>query len=229
MNILALDTSTKHFSLAVAKDGKTLRHRSILLKKVLSDSIMPAIQDILKKAGLTLAKLDGFAVGLGPGSFTSLRVGLATVKGLAFALKKPVVGISSLDVLALNVKEDGQVCVISDAKRNMAYACIYRKKDGALKRKSKYLLTDIQNVLKQIKGETTFIGDGVPLFREVIEKTSGIKPRFANCEPRFTIQMYPQAKHLATLAMKRFESKEHDAVGSLVPLYLYPEDCQVQR
>ena len=229
MNILALDTSTKHFSLAVAQNGKTLRHRSIFLKKVLSDSIMPAIVGILKKSGLTLAKLDGFAVGLGPGSFTSLRVGLSTVKGLAFALKKPVVGISSLDVLALNISGDGQICVVCDAKRNMVYACLYEKKADALKRKSKYLLTDIQNVLKQVKGEATFVGDGVPLFRETIEKVSGIKPRFANCEPRFTIQMYPQAKHLATLAMKRFESKEHDAVGSLVPLYLYPEDCQVVK
>lgn len=227
MNILAIDTSSKHFSLAVAKDGKTLRYRSILLKKVLSDSIMPAIQGILKKAGLTFTKLDGFAVGLGPGSFTSLRVGLSTVKGLAFALKKPVVGIPSLDVLAMNVKDDGQVCVVCDAKRNMAYACLYQKKGGVLKRKSKYLLTDIQNVLKQVKGEVTFIGDGVSLFKNVIENAAGIKPQFTNCAPRCTI--YPQAKHLAALALKRFESKEYDAAESLVPLYLYPEDCQVMN
>lgn len=224
MNILALDTSSKHFSLAVAKDGKTLRYRSILLKKVLSDSIMPAIQGILKKAGLTFAKLDGFAVGLGPGSFTSLRVGLSTVKGLAFALKKPVVGIPSLDVLALGVKGDGQVCVVCDAKRNMAYACLYRKKEDTLKRKSKYLLTDIGNVLKGVKGDVTFVGDGVPLFREAIEKAAGIKAHFVGEK-----QMYPQARHLAALAMRRFESKEYDAAESLVPLYLYPEDCQVQR
>ncbi|MBI5150264.1 MAG: tRNA (adenosine(37)-N6)-threonylcarbamoyltransferase complex dimerization subunit type 1 TsaB [Candidatus Omnitrophica bacterium] len=224
MNILALDTSSKHFSLAVAKDGKVLYSRSIFLKKVLSDSIMPAIQGILKKAGLTLAKLDGFAVGLGPGSFTSLRVGLATVKGLAFALKKPVVGIPSLDILALNVKEDGQVCVVCDAKRNMAYACLYQKKGNVLKRKSKYLLTDIQNVLKQVQGEVTFVGDGVPLFQEAIGRAAGIKARFTGGK-----QMYPQAKHLATLALKRFESKEYDAAESLVPLYLYPEDCQVTK
>ena len=238
MNLLAIDTSTKHFSLAVAKDGKTLRHRGLFLEKVLSDSIMPAIQDILKKAGLTLAQLDGFAVGLGPGSFTSLRVGLSTVKGLAFALQKPVVGISSLDVLALNaepcfagrnperrrrISGDGQICVACDAKRNMVYACLYQKKGGVLKRKSKYLLTEIKNVLKQIKGETTFIGDGVPLFREAIENAAGIKPRFAGEK-----QMYPQAKHLAALAFKRFEAKEHDAPERLVPLYLYPEDGQVQ-
>ncbi len=224
MNLLAFDTSSKHFSLAVVKDGKTLCYRSIVLKKVLSDSIMPAIRGILKKAGLTLAKIDGFAVGLGPGSFTSLRVGLATVKGLAFALQKPVVGISSLDVLALNVSADGQVCVVCDAKRNMVYACLYQKKGDALKRKSKYLLADIKDVLKKIKGEVTFVGDGVPLFRGTIEKAAGIKPRFAGEK-----QMYPQAKHLAALALRRFEAKDYDAPETLVPLYLYPEDCQVVK
>ncbi len=224
MNLLALDTSSKHFSPAVVKDGKTLCYRSIVLKKVLSDSIMPAIRGILKKAGLTLAQIDGFAVGLGPGSFTSLRVGLATVKGLAFALKKPVVGVPSLDVLAMNVTGDGQVCVVCDAKRNMVYACVYQKKGDALKRKSKYLLADIKDVLKRIKGEVTFVGDGVPLFREAIEKAVGVSPRFTGEK-----QMYPRAKHLATLALKRFEAKDYDAAETLVPLYLYPEDCQVQK
>lgn len=224
MNLLAIDTSSKHFSLAVVKDGKVLYSRSIFLKKVLSDSIMPAIQGILKKAGLTLAGIDGFAVGLGPGSFTSLRVGLATVKGLAFALKKPVVGVSSLDVLALGAKGDGQVCVVCDAKRNMVYACLYQKKGDALKRKSKYLLTDIQNVLKQVAGDVTFVGDGVPLFREAIEKAAGIKPCFAGEK-----YMYPQAKHLAIPAMERFKAKKYDNAETLVPLYLYPEDCQVVK
>ncbi len=227
MNLLAIDTSTKHFSLAVARDGKVLHYRSILLKKVLSDSIMPAIEGILKQSRFTLKQIDGFSVGLGPGSFTSLRVGLATVKGLAFATAKPVVGIPSLDVLAMNVKDDGQVCSLCDAKRNMVYACVYQKKGDALKRKSKYLLTDIGNVLKRIKGDATFVGDGVLLFRETIEKTAGLKPRFANCAPRCTI--YPQAKHLITLALKRFEAKDYDAAETLVPLYLYPEDCQVQK
>src|SRR3989338_11288628 len=163
MNILAFDTSSKHFSLAVAKDGKTLHSRSIFLKKVLSGSIMPAIQGILKKAGLTLAKLDGFCVGLGPGSFTSLRVGLSTIKGLAFALKKPVVGISSLDGLAMNVKEDADILTVVDAKRNLFYTCFYQKKGIALKRKSKYLLLSADEVLKVMKPGMILVGDGVGL------------------------------------------------------------------
>lgn len=224
MNILALDTSSRHFSLAVAKNGKVLRSRNIVLKKVLSDSIMPAIGGILKKAGLTIDELDGFAVGLGPGSFTSLRVGLSTVKGLAFATGKPVVGVSSLDILALNGTGDGQVCVVCDAKRNLVYACLYEKKGTALKKKSKYLLTDIGNVLKQVKDDVTFVGDGIPLFRAVIEKAAGIKPQFAGEK-----QMYPQARHLAALALERFKAKKYDDAETLVPLYLYPEDCQIQK
>jgi len=133
-------------------------------------------------------------------------------------------------VLALNVSGDGQVCVVCDAKRNMVYACLYQKKGDALKRKSKYLLADIKDVLSasrqrgRIKGDVTFVGDGVPLFREAIEKAAGIKARFAGEK-----QMYPQARHLATLALKRFEAKDCDAAETLVPLYLYPEDCQVQK
>ena len=83
MLILSIDTSTKHFSLAVSENGTVLGSKSLKSKKVLSSTIIPAIEKVLKKAGVTLDKIDGFAVGLGPGSFTSLRVGVATVKGLA--------------------------------------------------------------------------------------------------------------------------------------------------
>ena len=137
MNLLAIDTSTKNLSLAVTKKGKVVKFRNVKLTRPLSSSIMPSIKKILNSAGITLSKLDGFAVGLGPGSFTGLRVGLSTIKGLAFATKKPVVGISSLDVLAMNIKEDcAQICTLCDAKRNLVYACLYEKKGATLKRKS---------------------------------------------------------------------------------------------
>jgi len=139
MNLLAIDTSTKSFSLAVAKCGKVVKYRNAQLKRPLSSSIIPDIKRIMSSAGMSISKLDGFAVGLGPGSFTSLRVGLSTVKGLAYSVDKPVIGISSLDILAMNIKEDDiQVCTLSDAKRKMVYACIYDKKDGQLKRKGEY-------------------------------------------------------------------------------------------
>lgn len=225
MNLLAIDTSTKNLSLAVAKQGKVEKFRNVNLKRPLSSSIMPSIKRILDSAGIIPAKLDGFAVGLGPGSFTSLRVGLSTIKGLAFALNKPVIGISSLDILAMNVKEDhAQICVLCDAKRNLVYACVYEKNGSVLKKKSDYVLESIDDVMKRIKGEVIFIGDGVKLFRNDINKVKDICPIFADGK-----LAYPQARCLAPLALAKFQNGRSDDIAKLVPLYLYPEHCQVRN
>jgi len=225
MNLLAIETSTKNLSLAVAKGGKVVKFRNVKLKRPLSSSIIPSIKKILDSAGISLAELDGFAVGLGPGSFTSLRVGLSTIKGLAFASNKPVIGISSLDVLAMNVKGDHkQICVLCDAKRNLVYSCLFGKKGFILKKKSNYVLESIDKVLKKTKGEIIFIGDGVELFRDDINKANNTSPVFADEK-----LAYPQAKHLVSLALKKFQNGSEDNVAELVPLYLYPEHCQVRN
>jgi len=222
MNLLSIDTSTKNLSLAVSQDEKILKFRNMKLDRPLSSSIMPGIKGIL---GDGLAKLDGFAVGLGPGSFTSLRVGLATVKGLALATGKPVAGVSSLDVLAMGIqKEKVQVCVLCDAKRNLVYACFYEKQGLVLKRKSEYLLAGIGDVLKKIKGEVTFIGDAVKLFKNDIGRAKGIRPSFSSEK-----HVFPQAKFLALLALQRFCEGKTDDINQLVPLYLYPDHCQVRK
>lgn len=225
MYILSIDTSTKNFSLAVSCGEKVVACRNVRLKGVLSSSIVPGIRGILKKSGLELSRIDGFAVGLGPGSFTSLRVGLATVKGLAFAVQKPVVGIPSLDILAMNLPGDcPQICTLSDAKRKLVYACCYQKKGLILKKKGKYLLEGIEDVLKRLKGGVVFIGDGVPLFKETIRRAKGIVPVFAK-----ESLMYPRAGCMVHLALERFKKGKTDDVSKLTPLYLYPKDCQVQR
>ena len=235
MKILALETSTKRFGLAISDGKKVLTQRNIVLKKVLSSSIIPAIDQMLKRLKITLKDIDGFAIGLGPGSFTSLRVGLATVKAFALTLEKPVVGISSLDVLANNVKDKpvDQVCVIVDARRNMVYASIYEKKGDCLDRSSEYMLTALDNVLDQVKGNTLFIGDGLSLYRENIVKAyrEAAKKHKTSCKPLFTEEKfwYPRAGELAKIANERFEAKDPDSIEKLVPLYLYPEDCQVSR
>jgi len=225
MNLLAIDTSTNNLSLAVTKKDKVVKFRNVKLTRPLSASIMPSIKKIIDSAGITLSRLDGFAVGLGPGSFTGLRVGLSTIKGLAFATKKPVVGISSLDVLAMNIKADHvQICTLCDAKRNLVYACLYEKKGSLLKRKSDYVLESIDAVLKKIKGEVIFIGNGVELFRNDIQKVTNISPIFV--DEKYPL---PRARCLAPLALERFQKGEKDDIAQLVPLYLYPEYCQVRN
>lgn len=224
MNLLAIDTSTKNFSIAVSCDEKVLAYKNVKLDKILSSSIIPGIQVILKKAKLTRADIDGFAIGLGPGSFTSLRVGLSTIKGLAFAMQKPVVGVPSLDLLAAGLGADHpQIVVIMDAKRNLVYSCLYSLKNNQLKRQSDYRLSPIGDILKEIKGEAFFVGDGIGLFKQDIERCRHLKGIFA--EEKWWV---PQARWIVPIALERFKKKNFDKVADLLPLYLYPEDCQVR-
>ena len=226
MKILAIETSTKHFSLAVSIGSRKIKQKNILLKGVLSSSIIPAIEQILKTSGIKAQELDGFAVGLGPGSFTSLRVGLSTIKALAFALGKPIVGISSLDVLVMNIKDKSaaQICVINDARRNLIYAGLYRNTNGQTKKVSGPHLLTIEELLPKIKGSTIFVGDAIPLFQERIAAVLGSRAIFAESK-----QWNPQAKELVALSQQRLHNKEFNAAETLVPLYLYPEDCQVKK
>ncbi len=228
MKILSLETSTKTFSLAVSDHQKILASRHFKLTKVLSSSIIPAINGILKKSRLALKDLDGFAIGLGPGSFTSLRVGLSTVKGLSFATGKPIVGISSLDVLAMNAPSTvgASICVACDARRNLVYSCFYRRSKNGLERTSEYFLAEIDEILNKIKGTAFFVGDGVGLYKEKIVARGQQSSRNLLAQEK---DWYPHARYLAELATPRFVKKEFDSVDEIVPLYLYPEDCQIQK
>ena len=171
MRLLSIDTSTKTFSVAVTDGGKVLAKKDIVLEKILSDSIIPTIDKVLAKAKIPLKKLDGFAIGLGPGSFTSLRVGVSTVKALSFAMGKPVVGVPSLDVIAQGVLKFhtvGNIVIVCDAKRSLVYAAFYAVKAGKIVRKGKYLLQPIEEVLLRISAPVLLVGDAIGLFKDEI-------------------------------------------------------------
>jgi tRNA threonylcarbamoyladenosine biosynthesis protein TsaB len=224
MKILAIDSSTKRFSLAVADGERVLVSRNRVSRDVLSSSIIPAVRMILKRAGISLRDCDAFAVGLGPGSFTSLRVGLATVKGLAFAVHKPVIGIPSLDTLAANGYDEDvrQICVICDARRGRVFGGVYRKEGDVWRRRSDHLLVKPEELLSMIEGETLFLGDGVALYQDLIAKKAG--SRIA--QEKF---WYPRAGRMIPVAVERFRGEQFDDIDQVVPLYLYPQDCQVRR
>ena len=232
MYILSLETSTRNFSLAVSKDEKVLRSRNIRTDKILESSMIGAIEKILGFCDLTFEQVDALVVGLGPGSFTSLRVGLSTVKAFALATKKKLVGVCSLDVIASGVvgaKVD-EICVLVDARREKVYAAIY---DKNLSLKSEYMLTSIDDVLKLVQGKTLFVGDGIPLYKKHIEQAyrSHSKEKANGCQPVFASEKfwYPQAKELAKLGGRRLQKKDFDDPAMILPIYLYPQDCQVNR
>jgi tRNA threonylcarbamoyladenosine biosynthesis protein TsaB len=227
MIILALETSTRILSLAVAKDEKILRARNIKPKQVLSSAIILEIKKILKAAKLTLKDVDGLAIGLGPGSFTGLRVGLATIKGLAFAAQKEVVGLCSLDTMVMNVLPDippdiSAVCCVVDARRNLLYTANYEVKGKSWQRISAPQLISVEELLANIQQKTLFVGDGLKIYQDVIR--SKVPSVFASQE-----NWRPQARHLARLARERFRQGQTDTIMKLKPLYLYPADCQVRQ
>jgi len=227
MNLLAVDTSSRRLSLAVkTADGK-IRQRNVILTRVLESSMIPAVRRILDGSGLSLDKLDALAVGLGPGSFTSLRVGLATMKGLAFAAGKPLIGIPSLDALVLGCAglEAAQICTVGDAKRNMVYGCVYDVKDGGAARRSEYLLIEMKILLTRIKNDTVFAGDGADLYKDLIlAHGKKIRRRMIFAGDK---SAYPQARHVLELAEEIAAKGKFSAPEQIAPLYLYPDDCQV--
>jgi len=241
MYFLSFETSTKIFSLALNKDEKVLRCRNLKSASVLEDCILPTMDKILDSAGIKFNQIDGFAIALGPGSFTSLRVGLATVKAFAMSTQKPVVGIPTLDIIAYGIqnsichsRESGnpvyqydEICVINDARRGNVYACLY----GPKGRKCDFLLTPLDDVLGKVHGKTLFVGDALRDYRNDIEeayrKYSSKKKSACKCFFADEKWWYPQSKVMAALAYERFKIKQCDDASSLLPLYLYPQDCQV--
>jgi tRNA threonylcarbamoyladenosine biosynthesis protein TsaB len=231
MKILAVDTSTRHLTIAVTEGDKLLAARNVAPKKDLSLTITFDIERALQKANVFLHDLDAFVVGIGPGSFTGLRVGLSMMKAFIMVTDKPVVGISSLDVVAMNIrsKKPVNVCVINDARRGLLYACVYEKKNDGLTRKCDHLLASLDEVLKYVEGETVFIGDGIPHAKDRIVEIS--KTADAKFAAHFETDKHwlPKAKELAKLGYQRLLRGDYDKIETLVPLYLYPEDCQIQN
>lgn len=226
MKYLAVDTSTRHLSLALAEDGRVFRFQNVAPQKDLSLSIATYVERFLRKAGFSLDDLEAFVFGLGPGSFTGLRVGASMLKAFGLVTGKPVVGVSSLDAIAMNaVPTTAQtVCVVVDARRELLYCCLYERQGAALLRRSDYVLQSWQELEPRLSGKTLFIGDAIPLFQERISATAkNFVPCFA---PEKTWR--PQARSLAVLAWDRLKRGDVDSMATLTPMYLYPEDCQVQ-
>ncbi|MFC1704583.1 tRNA (adenosine(37)-N6)-threonylcarbamoyltransferase complex dimerization subunit type 1 TsaB [Candidatus Omnitrophota bacterium] len=224
MKILGIDTSTSTLSIAVLDENKVTAQCNKDFKKRTSDALIPTVKSVLKKANIELSAIDAFAVGLGPGSFTGLRIGVSAVKGLSFATGKPILGIPSLDTIAFNALPCTQyVCPLIDARRNKIYACVYKPVAGTPKKVSSYLLTDIDSLLQRISKPIIFLGDAVSLYRDAIEKKLGKKALFEKHN-----QWYPRAQNVVRLAKERYNTLKKVNPKSVTPLYLYPKECQIK-
>lgn len=183
MKILGIDSSGIVASVAVAEDDVLLAEYTVNYKKTHSQTLLPMLDEIVKMTELDLNTIDAIAVAAGPGSFTGLRIGSATAKGLGLALGKPLAAVPTAEALAYNLYDTaGLICPIMDARRNQVYTGIYRFEDHRLMVVRPQWADSITEVLEELNllGEpVTFLGDGVPVFRDAIARTLTLPYSFA--------------------------------------------------
>lgn len=225
MTILAIDTSTDILSIAIVKNGKALARFHRKANRRHSILLVPTIDMLLKKAGLKIKDIDCFAVSVGPGSFTGLRIGVTVVKGLAFALKKPIVAVPTLDVIAYNVlSHKGVICPVLDARKNKVYACLYRSDGKALKRLSKYMLLPMAELLKK-----TIKYDKVLFLGDYIEERSFERSGLSRSQDQILLRKIwqPRAGAVARLGAEQARAKKFVKCEDLEPMYIYSKECDI--
>ncbi len=229
MHFLSIESSTKNFALAVSEGAKVLRHKTFVHTKLLEDVILKNIDVLLGSAKIPFNKIDAFVVSLGPGSFTSLRVGLATIKAFCLATGKPMAGICSLDTIAHGQPEGkyDEICVIVDARRSMVYSAIYQRSSHGLRISRPYALSPLTEVLDFVHGTTLFTGDAVALYQKDIKKAYA--DHGGKCRPVFAGKeaWQPKPEVLARLGFERLHKKDYDDPAAVTPIYLYEDSCQV--
>jgi tRNA threonylcarbamoyladenosine biosynthesis protein TsaB len=182
-----------------------MRHSSLLI---------PAIDRVVKNAGMKVRDIDLFCVSIGPGSFTGLRIGVVTVKGLALTLNKRIAAIPTLDVIAYNAEGfKGLICPILDARKGKVYSCLYRSDGRSIIRLTKYMLIPAEELVKKVRGKAVmFLGDAA-------EKVS-VKEGYLR-------DWYPRAEVAAALGAEYARKRKFVRAEDLEPMYLYSRECDI--
>jgi tRNA threonylcarbamoyladenosine biosynthesis protein TsaB len=237
MRILGLDTSISLASVAISQDGRIVAedfypHRGTAAKSGAKSNhaeiILPLVDSVLRRAGIGLLEVEGIAVSIGPGSFTGVRIGLSTVKGLAYGTGMPVVGISTLQAIAARVQDfEGVVCPILDARKSEVYAAAFRKHGKHLKRLTEDAVMPVLSFLEGVcgLGESTaclFIGDGVTAYHPLIQKVPDSKVHIGQEDAVPSL-----AASVALLSENQFVDNRAALIGDLVPVYLRRPECEL--
>ncbi len=181
MKILAIDTSALTATAAILADEKLVCEISTTTALNHSVTVMPMIDELLKKVNMDISEIDLFACSEGPGSFTGLRIGIGTVKGLAYGLSKKVVGVSTLLALAHNIScTDLVIAPIMDARRDQVYNAFYKYEGGNLIEITPPRALSIEELCGEISEKTIFVGDGVLAYKDKISEILGDKALFAS-------------------------------------------------
>jgi len=214
MRILGIDTSSRFNTIGLIDGAQILADFTWEARDNSLQKIILSIDLVLTSAEFTLADIDGLAVGIGPGSWTGVRVGVTVGKILAYATNKPICGISSLDALAYQAKDiPTPLCPLIDAGRENVYAAFYRPQGETIVKESEYYVGHVKGLLKLINEPTLFLGHAAHLYRQMIVEELGPLANYRGEDVQ-------RGSVIALLALPRLQRGEGDDTLSLAPLYL---------
>ena len=224
MKVLGIDTSTSCGSVGLIDDGEVISDYLLNVPATHSQRLLGAIELVLREAGCLIENLDGWAIALGPGSFTGLRIGVSTVKGLAFATGKPVAGVSTLDVLASQIAPTPYlICPILDARKKEVYTAFYRFEKNLIKRQSDDQAIKPEDLVRRIKEQTIFLGDGAKTYRDFFLTSLSSLALFPSAPLHLS-----HGSIVARLGSELLQRGEGLDLSSFAPIYVRPSEAEMK-
>jgi tRNA threonylcarbamoyladenosine biosynthesis protein TsaB len=225
MLVLGIETSTTQGGVAVIGEDHVLCETVLNVEVTHSERLLPAVDRALGEARITLEALGGIAVSIGPGSFTGLRIGLSTAKGLAYATGLPLVGVPTLEAMAWTLPAARwQICPVLDARKQEVYAALFRHETEGLQRITEDAAMAPEDLCRLIRKPTLFLGDGVASYGALLRERLGDKMLLPPLASRGA-----RPACVADVGRQRLLRGERDAPDSLVPRYLRPSEAELRR
>jgi tRNA threonylcarbamoyladenosine biosynthesis protein TsaB len=223
MLVLGIETATRTGGVAVVSDTGVLAEYTLNIDATHSERLMATVDRVLSDTGITMRDIEGIAVSAGPGSFTGLRIGAATVKGLAWTTGVPVAAVPTLRALAWNLPFAAHsVCPLLDAKKKEVYAALFRYQNGLLQEEMAAAVLPLSGLTERIAGPVLFTGEGAALFRPALEELFGGRAFFAPRSART-----PSAASVAEIGAVMLHAGLRTDPDSLVPIYLRRPEAEV--
>lgn len=228
MRVLAIDSSGLTATVGIVEDTQTIAEYTVNYKKTHSQTLLPMIDEMTRMVDLDLSTLDAIAVAGGPGSFTGLRIGSATAKGLGLALNKPLLHVPTVDALAYNVYGCTDViCPIMDARRKQVYTGIYRFEAHRLVTVEDQMAVPMEELITKLNAyqqPVTFLGDGVPVFKDLIAEKLTVPYTFAPAHVN-----KQRAAAVAALGLVYYKEGKIQTAMEHIPDYLRVSQAERER
>lgn len=224
MKVLALETATKAGSIAIADEEAFIGEVKLDVSKAHAERVMDYIAWLLKSANVSINEIDAFAVSIGPGSFTGLRIGLSTIKGLAFSKKKPIVPVSTLDAMARRLPFSAyNICPMLDARKDEVYTALYKWENNTCMKIIPETAIEPVEFIKTIKGPTIFMGDGAIKYKDIISEILKADAFFPSSS-----FMSPSASSVAEIALEKLSAGIETDPISLTPFYIRKAEAEIR-